>query len=155
PLGLQTAEVACDRPGVNSLQAAAIHCRSGLHSKAGPHRSNGINTLTGGTPVKKSLLGVLVIGLMTAADDKKPDDVKDKLEGTGVMVSIEFGGMKVRDDVVKGQSITFEDDKATQRDKDKVEPMTYKIDASKKPTELDMTPTEGSGKGKTAQLIFQ
>jgi uncharacterized protein (TIGR03067 family) len=105
--------------------------------------------------VKKTLLGVLVIGLMTAADEKKPDDVKDKLKGTWVMVSIEFGGMKVPDDVVKGQSITFEDDKATQRDKDKVEPMTYKIDASKKPAELDMTPTEGSGKGKTAQLIFQ
>ena len=105
--------------------------------------------------MKKSLLGVLVIGLALAADDKKPDDVKEKLQGTWTMVSIEYGGMKVPDNVVKGQSITFEGDKMTQRDKDKVEPATYKIDASKKPAELDQTPTEGSGKGKTVQLIFQ
>jgi uncharacterized protein (TIGR03067 family) len=104
--------------------------------------------------VKNSLLGVLVVGLAVAADDK-PDDVKDKLKGTWAVVSIEFGGMKVPAEVVKGQSITFEGDKMTQRDKDKVEPATYKIDASKMPAELDQTVTEGSGKGKTVQLIFQ
>ena len=105
--------------------------------------------------MKKSLLGVLVIGLMTAADDKKPDDVKDKLKGTWTIVAMEVGGMKAPEEFLKGQTITFEGDKMTHKEKDKIEPATYKIDASKKPAELDQTPTEGSGKGKTVQLIFQ
>jgi len=104
--------------------------------------------------MKKALLGVAAVALMIAADDKK-DDVKDKLKGTWTVVSMEVGGKKAPDEVVKGQTLTFEADKVTHKEKDKAEPATYKLDASKKPAELDVMPTEGPEKGKTMKMIFQ
>jgi uncharacterized protein (TIGR03067 family) len=105
--------------------------------------------------MKKALLGVLVLGLAIAADEKKPDDVKDKLKGTWTIVAMEVGGMKAPEEFLKGQTITFEGDKMTHKEKDKIEPATYKIDASKKPGHLDMTLLEGADKGKTVKMIFQ
>ena len=104
--------------------------------------------------MKKALLGVVVVGLVLAADDKK-DDVKEKLKGTWTVVSIEAAGKKVPEEFVKGQTITFDADKMTHKEKDKTEPATYKIDAGQKPAHLDMTPTEGPDKGQTVKMIFQ
>ncbi len=105
--------------------------------------------------MKKALLGVLVVGLFVAADDKKADDIKDKLKGTWDIVSMEVGGKKATDTNVKGQTLTFEGDKVTHEEKGKKEPATFKIDATKKPMELDLVPTEGPEKGKTMKMIIE
>ena len=106
-----------------------------------------------------SLFAVLTIGLLVVADDKKPDDVKDKLQGTWYIVSIEEGSQKVPDDSFKGNTLTFDDEKFTLQQKVKNQKVknsgTYKIDATKKPAELDMTFTEGPGKDKVGKWIFQ
>jgi uncharacterized protein (TIGR03067 family) len=104
--------------------------------------------------MKKALLGVAVVGLLVAADDKK-DDIKDKLKGTWEVVSMEVGGKKAPDEAFKGQTLTFEADKVISKGKDKPDPATYTIDATKKPAELDIVPTEGPQKGKTVKMIFQ
>jgi uncharacterized protein (TIGR03067 family) len=104
--------------------------------------------------MKKALLGVVVVGLVLAADDKK-DDVKDKLKGTWTIVSMEVGGKKAPEELIKGQTITFDADKMTHKEKDRTDPATYKIDAAQKPGHLDMTPTEGPDKGKTVKMIFE
>jgi uncharacterized protein (TIGR03067 family) len=105
--------------------------------------------------MKKALLGVLVIGLLIAADDKKADDIKDKLKGTWDVVSMEVGGKKATDTDIKGQTLTFEGDKVTHEQKGKKEPATFKIDASKKPMQLDLMPTEGPEKDKTMKMIVE
>jgi uncharacterized protein (TIGR03067 family) len=104
--------------------------------------------------MKKILLGVVAIGLLIAADEKKPDDVKDKLKGVWNVVSIEAGGKK-EEDKVKGQTLTFEGDKVTHEENGKKEPATYKIDAGKKPMHMDITPTEGPDKDKVMKMIFE
>src|SRR5262249_23260661 len=109
----------------------------------------------GGATMKKALLGVVVFGLALAADEKKPDDVKDKLKGTWTIVALEADGKKLSEDLVKGQTMTFDADKVTHEEKGKKEPATFKIDPSQKPGHLDMTPTEGPDKDKTVKMIFQ
>jgi uncharacterized protein (TIGR03067 family) len=104
--------------------------------------------------MRKCVLGVLAVGLLVAADDKK-DDVKEKLKGTWAIVAMEVGGKKAPEELIKGQTITFDADKMTHKEKDRTEPATYKIDATQKPGHLDMTPTEGPDKGKTVKMIFQ
>ena len=64
--------------------------------------------------MRKALLGLLVIGLLIAADEKpKADDAKEKLKGTWTVVSMERDGQKAPEDQIKGQSLTFEGDKVT------------------------------------------
>jgi uncharacterized protein (TIGR03067 family) len=104
--------------------------------------------------MKKAMLGVVAIGLLMAADDKK-DDVKDKLKGTWTIVSMEAGGVKVPAEAFKDSTISFDGEKMTHEQKGKKEPATYKLDTTKKPAELDMSPTEGDGKGKTIKMIIE
>jgi uncharacterized protein (TIGR03067 family) len=107
--------------------------------------------------MKKCLLGGLVIGLLIAADEKKPDDkvVRDKLKGTWTIVSMELNGQKVPEEQLKGQSLTFEGEKVTIKRKNDAETGTYKIDASQKPGHLDITPSDGPQKDKAMKMIYQ
>jgi len=68
---------------------------------------------------------------------------------------MEVGGKKAPEELIKGQTITFDADKMTHKEKDRTEPATYKIDATQKPAHLDMSPLEGPEKGKTVKMIFQ
>jgi uncharacterized protein (TIGR03067 family) len=68
---------------------------------------------------------------------------------------MEVNGQKAADDMVKGQTLTFEGDKVTHEENGRKETNTYKIDVTKKPMELDMTATEGPDKGKTVKMIFE
>jgi uncharacterized protein (TIGR03067 family) len=105
--------------------------------------------------MRKSLLGVFVIGLLLAADEKKPEDLKDKLKGVWNVVSMEADGKKAPDEEFKGDTLTFEGDKATHEHKGKKEPATFKLDATKKPAQLDIMPTDGPEKGMTIKMILQ
>jgi uncharacterized protein (TIGR03067 family) len=100
--------------------------------------------------MKKSLLGVLVIGLLVAADekkdDKKADDVKDKLKGTWTFVAKEEGGTKTPADQLKDWTLTFEGDKVTFRRGAQSKMGTYKLDTAQKPAQLDITPADPGDK---------
>jgi uncharacterized protein (TIGR03067 family) len=102
--------------------------------------------------MKKCLLGVLVVGLLVAADDKK-DDVKDKLKGTWTVVSMERDGKKAPDDEIKGMSLTFDGDKVTFKHGNDTKMGTIKVDAGQKPAHLDLTPADQ--KDKTMKMVFE
>jgi uncharacterized protein (TIGR03067 family) len=100
------------------------------------------------------MLGVLVVGLLVAADEKK-DDVKDKLKGTWTVVSIEEGGKKQPEEQYKGMSLTFDGDKVTFKHGNDTKMGTFKIDAGQKPAHLDLVPSDGPEKGKTMKMILE
>jgi uncharacterized protein (TIGR03067 family) len=103
--------------------------------------------------MKKCVLGVLVIGLLVAADDKK-DDLKDKLKGTWTVISMEEGGKKAPDDAIKGMTLTFDGDKVTYKHGNDTKMATFKLDATQKPGHFDIMPSDGPEKGKTLKMIF-
>ena len=91
--------------------------------------------------MKKCLLGLLVVGLLTAADDKKPADDKAKLQGTWAVVAMEIEGRKVPHEQVK--SFTFDGDKFTAQRKDGSGTGTFKLDATQKPPHIDLVSDDG------------
>jgi uncharacterized protein (TIGR03067 family) len=103
--------------------------------------------------MKKCLLGVFVVGLLIAADEKpKAEDARDKLKGTWTLVAMERDGQQAPEDEVKGTSLTFEGDKLTLKQRGDTKTGTYKIDASQKPPHLDVTPDDGDKK--TMKMIY-
>ena len=90
---------------------------------------------------------VLAAGLL-AAPVLKDDATKDKIEGTWVVVSATRDG-KAHDEI-KDDKVTFKDGTISIKSKNKDETATYKVDASKKPKEIDIT-HEG---GKTLLGIY-
>jgi len=103
----------------------------------------------------RALLAMLAVAFLLAAEEKKPDDVKAKLNGVWNYVSIEVGGKKDPEDEVAGRTVTFDGDTLTDEIMgEKGATLTYKIDASKKPAEMDVTHTDGPNKGTTTKYIF-
>src|SRR5262245_11609719 len=93
---------------------------------------------------------VLFVITSVFAQDKKDD----KLDGKWVVVSVERDGKA--DEAFKGAVRVIAGDKYTLTPKDgKAMPGTFKIDASKKPKTIDMTPTEGQYKGKMLLGIYE
>lgn len=80
---------------------------------------------------------ILAAGLLTVPAPK--DDVtKDKIEGTWVVVASTRNGKPNNE--IKGEKITFKDGAITITTKNKEEKATYKVNTSKKPNEIDITP---------------
>lgn len=98
---------------------------------------------------------VLSVGLLIAADAK--DDKVDlkKLEGAWVMVSGEEKGEPLAEKTIKGAKLTIEGDKHTVKVGDETIVGTHKLDAGKKPKEIDAMDTEGPFKGKTTLGIYK
>jgi uncharacterized protein (TIGR03067 family) len=104
--------------------------------------------------MKKCLLGVLVIGLLIAADEKpKADDAKDKLKGTWTVVAMERDGKKAPEEEVKGKALTFAGDKVTFKRDDDTKTGTFKLDSAQKPPHLDLTPDDGEKL--TIKMLYQ
>ena len=100
-------------------------------------------------------LGVVVIGLLIAADDAKKDDTmkdKESLKGTWIVQSSERDGQA--DESIKDDTVTFDGDSASVMTKDKEQKATFKLDASKKPKTIDFTPSEESEKDKVVLGIY-
>ena len=100
-------------------------------------------------------LGVVVIGLLIAADDAKKDDTmkdKESLKGTWIVQSSERDGQA--DEGSKDATVTFDGDSVTVVTKDKEQKATFKLDASKKPKTIDFTPSEESEKDKVVLGIY-
>ena len=100
-------------------------------------------------------LGVVVIGLLIAADDAKKDDTmkdKESLKGTWIVQSSERDGQA--DEGSKDATVTFDGDSVTVITNDREQKATFKLDASKKPKTIDFTPSEGSEKDKVVLGIY-
>lgn len=88
--------------------------------------------------MRKSVLLVLVAGLLVAADNDKKDD-KAKIQGTWSMVSGERGGEAAPDEVIKNLKLTFSGDTITIATGKKSMEGPVKLDADKKPKEITLT----------------
>ena len=99
--------------------------------------------------------GVVVIGLLIAADDAKKDDTlrdKERLQGTWIIQSSERDGQV--DETIKDDTVTFDGDSVTVMTKDKEQKATFKLDATKKPKTIDFTPSEEGEKDKIVLGIY-
>jgi uncharacterized protein (TIGR03067 family) len=108
--------------------------------------------------VKRHALMVLVAGVLLAADSKDDDIKKEqkKINGTWAVESFVNAGMKVPEDDVKKFRLTLDGDKYTLKQEDNVVSKgTAKIDPSKKPKTIDITPTEGDGQGTAMLGIYE
>jgi uncharacterized protein (TIGR03067 family) len=112
--------------------------------------------------MKQTLLAMLAIGVLVAADGTKDDPKKDQtttknpLEGTWKGVSGEFNGMAMADDEVKGMEFNVKGDQYTLKVKgEERETGTIKVDATKTPKTIDFKIASGDDKGKNQVGIFE
>jgi uncharacterized protein (TIGR03067 family) len=93
------------------------------------------------------------------AADSKDDDVKQeqkKLTGTWSMTSFVMDGNKVPEEEVKKFKLILDGDKYTLKQEDNIlSKGTVKLDLTKKPKTLDITPSEGDGKGQAMLGIYE
>ena len=96
-------------------------------------------------------------GSVTLADDKADLEKElKKFQGTWTIESSKTGGMAIPPDQLKGFIVTFEGDKHTVKNGDKVIQVgTQKIDPSKSPKTIDVTMTEGPNKGAVMLGIYE
>jgi uncharacterized protein (TIGR03067 family) len=92
-----------------------------------------------------ALLALAVLGTHArSADDAKDEAVKrfkESLQGKWQMTSRVQDGVPSEAELVKNRTVTFEGDKYTVRDGDKVVgELSYKVDPAKKPSWFDVTP---------------
>jgi uncharacterized protein (TIGR03067 family) len=100
--------------------------------------------LIGGFVMRK--LAVVLAFLVLAAEEKKSDE--ELIQGGWIVVSGEQGGEKLPERVVKGFLLTFASGgKLTVLDHGDSKESTFKLDAAKKPKQIDMTADDKSGKG--------
>jgi uncharacterized protein (TIGR03067 family) len=93
------------------------------------------------------LAAVLVVAAPAPAEKEKKDE--DKIQGTWIVVSAQFGGESKPDDeaknakfVIKGDLITISEPKREGRE----EKATFKLDPTKKPKTIDLVPEKGDKK---------
>jgi RNA polymerase sigma factor (sigma-70 family) len=100
-----------------------------------------------------ALAGEPPVQTVRAERDEKPKSDKDALQGTWVAVAAEEGGKKVTEDEVKDKNleIVFSGDKVTLPIKGEAKEMTFKLDPTKKPKQIDFV----FSKTETAEGIYE
>jgi uncharacterized protein (TIGR03067 family) len=102
---------------------------------------------------------VLLAGVLLAADDDREEAIKNglkQLAGTWSIVSVETDGKAQQDEDLKYQKMVVRGDRYTVRKGDQViEEGLLKIDPTKKPKWIDVTPTSGESKGNSFQGIYE
>lgn len=78
----------------------------------------------------------------------------EKIQGTWMVESGQEGGKALEAGKVKGTMVTITADTITVKEGDQKREMTYKLDPAKNPKTIDLTTTQGTDKGKTAQGIY-
>ncbi len=96
---------------------------------------------------------VLAFGAVKAADDADKD--KEKLQGAWQPISAIEKGKEQSKEELKNRKITFKGDKVTVKHGDKVHDVTFKLDASKKPKEIDVTGKDDDGKEQQMKGIYE
>ncbi len=103
-------------------------------------------------PALLAVLGLTLTVPLLAADPAAKGTAK--LEGTWSVVSAEHNGTKIPADQAKAVKFVITADKfKIDHNGDKHE-ADYKLDATKKPATIDVTPQDGPDKGKTAYGIY-
>jgi len=97
-------------------------------------------------------LGLAVCLLLVAAEEKGKKKADDTFKGTWKIANLTFGGAEQED--WKGYKFTFKGDKCMAQRPDGDQTYTFKVDASKKPHEIDLIPEEGENKGKASKGIY-
>jgi uncharacterized protein (TIGR03067 family) len=102
-------------------------------------------------------LGVIVAGLLLAADEPKGGGKKDQdqLQGTWVATSGENGGAALDDDQVKGMKFEIKGDKYTYTSGDYTEKGTLKVEGDKNPKAINLHIEEGQGQGEDQRGIYE
>ena len=99
------------------------------------------------------MVGAFLVTAGTAQDDTIKKE-RAKLKGSWKLVQMEAGGEKAPEDAIKSMGMEFADDKVFLKDAKQKKEGTYKIDPSKKPTTIDITPADGPDKGKPLPGIY-
>jgi uncharacterized protein (TIGR03067 family) len=101
------------------------------------------------------VLGIALLGSVSADDKEDGKKDSDKLQGTWTFVSMERGGEKIPQGE-GGPTITFDGDKFAVKAGDQVlQAGTQTLDPSQKPKAVDSKVTEGEGKGTTMLGIYE
>jgi uncharacterized protein (TIGR03067 family) len=107
----------------------------------------------------RTIAMLLVVSLPIAAQGPKEDRAKGEfkqLQGTWQATSLEDGGEKAAEAVVKQMRLVFEGEKLTFFAGDAILMQgTVKLDPSAKPKTLDLASTAGRLKGQTAECIYE
>src|SRR5262245_41904673 len=99
------------------------------------------------------LTAVLVVAAPAPADDKKKDE--EKIQGTWTVVSYEYGGKKDREDETKKIKLVFKDGSLTINDPKGDKQAKFKLDATKKPKAMDITPEAEGADVKVVPAIYE
>jgi uncharacterized protein (TIGR03067 family) len=98
---------------------------------------------------------LLLVARAATAEKPAEGKAKNSIEGTWEVVSLEHGGQNAPEDQAKQFKIVITADKLTfKMGNDAAHQATYKVDPSKKPPTIDLTPEEGPEKGKVALGIY-
>jgi len=105
------------------------------------------------------LAGLSLALTASAADEKKDDKKAGDIDGEYTVVSATKAGKAENDDFLKAvEGITIKDGvfsiKLKMGDKAETKTAKIKVDATKKPAEVDITPSEGPMKDKSIPAIF-
>ncbi|MCI0457853.1 MAG: TIGR03067 domain-containing protein [Gemmataceae bacterium] len=99
------------------------------------------------------VVGLVAVGLLAGSGLTQDEATKKEmklLEGTWTVESAQRDGKDY--DRIKGDQLIFEGDRLTLKMKDRDQKITYKLDVSKKPRAIDITP---EGKDKTIPAIYE
>ena len=108
--------------------------------------------------MKTKILAVLVIGILAAVTVRAADSDKkelDKLTGTWTAVSIEHDGKKASEEDAKKVKLTVKGEHYTLQTRDQMIEGTHKLDATKKPKQIDAMRTKGPDAGQTLKGIYE
>lgn len=111
--------------------------------------------------VRVLALGIVISGtggfssplLATAPAPKKTDN--EKIQGTWTAVSAEADGKKLPPREVEGVTVVVTADKIIFNPKEENRAATYKLDSTKAPKVIELTPLDGPVKGKPQRAIYE
>src|SRR5262245_38661383 len=100
---------------------------------------------------------VLAVGALIAADAEDAKKELEKMQGTWQLVFGERDGKKFTEEEIKKTKLIIKGDTFRIPDSDvgTAQEGTFKIDASKKPKEIDSMAGKGPDKGKTSPGIYE
>lgn len=104
--------------------------------------------------IGSALVAVFALAVATAGAQDKKEDKKAPLEGTYVIVGLEINGKALPEDLIAKapeaeRTIRITADQLIATKSGKEDPATYKIDATKKPAEIDVTSKKGDKEEKS------
>ena len=108
--------------------------------------------------MRKSVLFVVVAGLLVAADQPKEEAVKkelDRFKGTWKIVSLEMNGQKTPAEGFEKARLILKGDQFKMTMGEESFRGTFQVDPTQKPKTIEVTFTEGPDKGKTCQGIYE